>query len=66
MKKLLAILLAAMMVFTLAACGDNNTTDPDKDNPGVSQSGGNNETPSGSEVGGGNEKTNWMADYNIS
>ena len=42
MKKLLAILLAAMMVFTLAACGDNNTTDPDKDNPGVSQSGENN------------------------
>ena len=42
MKKLLAILLAAMMIFTLAACGDNNTTDPDKDNPGVSQSGENN------------------------
>ena len=42
MKKLLAILLAAMMVFALAACGDNNTTDPDKDNPGVSQSGENN------------------------
>ena len=38
MKKLLAILLAAMMVFALAACGDNSTTDPDKDNPGVSQS----------------------------
>ena len=42
MKKLLAILLAAMMVFALAACGDNNATDPDKDNPGVSQSGENN------------------------
>ena len=42
MKKLLAILLAAMMVFALAACGDNNTTDPNKDNPGVSQSGENN------------------------
>ena len=42
MKKLLAILLAAMMVFALAACGDNNTTDPDKDSPGVSQSGENN------------------------
>ena len=41
MKKLLAFLLAAMMVFALAACGDNNTTDPDKDNPGVSQSGNN-------------------------
>ena len=42
MKKILALLLAAMMVFALAACGDN-TTDPDKDNPGVSQSGENND-----------------------
>ena len=39
MKKLFALLLAVMLVFSLAACGDNNTTDPDKDNPGVSQSG---------------------------
>ena len=43
MKKLLALLLAMMLVFSLAACGDNNTTDPDKDNPGVSQSGENND-----------------------
>ena len=42
MKKILAILLAAMMVFALSACKDNNTTDPDKDNPGTSQSGENN------------------------
>ena len=42
MKKLLAVLLAAMMLLSLAACGDNNTTDPDKDSPGVSQSGENN------------------------
>ena len=42
MKKILAILLAAMMLLSLAACGDNNTTDPDKDSPGVSQSGENN------------------------
>ena len=41
MKKLFALLIALMMVFALAACGDNNTTDPDKDNPGVSQSGNN-------------------------
>ena len=41
MKKLLALLLVGMMIFSLAACGDNNTTDPDKDNPGVSQSGEN-------------------------
>ena len=49
MKKLLALLLAAMMVFSLAACGDNNTTDPDKDNPGTSQSdnkGGSERVPS--------------------
>ena len=49
MKKVLAILLAAMMVFALAACGDNNTTDPDKDNPGTSQSdnkGGSERVPS--------------------
>lgn len=42
MKKIFALLLAMMMIFSLAACGDNNTTDPDKDNPGVSQSGENN------------------------
>ena len=42
MKRILAIILAAMMLLSLAACGDNNTTDPDKDNPGVSQSGENN------------------------
>ena len=53
MKKLLAILLAAIMLLTLAACGDNNTTDPDKDNPGVSQSGENNN--SGEENKGGKE-----------
>ena len=41
MKKLFALLLVFLMVFSLAACGDNNTTDPDKDNPGVSQSGNN-------------------------
>ena len=41
MKKLFALLLAMMMIFSLAACGDNNTTDPDKDNSGVSQSGNN-------------------------
>ena len=35
------------MVFALAACGENNTTDPDKDNPGVSQGGENNEDQGG-------------------
>ena len=37
MKKLLAILLAAMMTLTLAACGDNNKTDTDKDDSKASQ-----------------------------
>ena len=49
MKKLLAILLAAMMLLSLAACGDNNTTDPNKDNSGTSQSdnkGGSERVPS--------------------
>ena len=49
MKKLLALFIALMMVFSLAACGDNNTTDPDKDNPGTSQSdnkGGSERVPS--------------------
>ena len=53
MKKLLALLLAAMMLLSLAACGDNNTTDPDKDNPGVSQSGENNNN--GESTGGDNQ-----------
>ena len=45
MKKLFALLLVFLMVFSLAACGDNNTTDPDKDNPGTSQGGENNDNP---------------------
>ena len=44
MKRIISILLAMMMLLSLAACGDNNTTDPDKDNPGVSQSGENNDS----------------------
>ena len=55
MKKLFALLLAMMMIFSLAACGDNNTTDPNKDNPGVSQSGENNDDKGGSENQGGEE-----------
>ncbi len=55
MKKLFALLLAMMMIFSLAACGDNNTTDPDKDNPGTSQSGENNDSQGGEENKGNNE-----------
>ena len=58
MKKILALLLAAMMVFALAACGDNNTTDPDKDNSGVSQSGENNDDNGGEDNSGTTEPDN--------
>lgn len=37
MKKILAILIATLMFFSLVACGNNSITDPDKDNPGTSQ-----------------------------
>ncbi len=37
MKRLLAILLTAMMVFALVACGDNGDNPGDTDNPGTSQ-----------------------------
>ena len=52
MKKLFALLLAMTLVFSLAACGDNNTIDPDKDTPGVSQSGENNDSQGGENNGG--------------
>ena len=58
MKKLLAILLAAMMLLSLAACGENNTTDPDKDNPGTSQSGENDDDQGGESTVGGSEENN--------
>ena len=52
MKKILAIFLATFMLLSLVACGDNETTDPDKDNPGVSQSGENNDSQGGENNGG--------------
>ena len=42
MKKLFALLIALMMVFSLVACDLGNTEDPNKDNPGTSQNGGEN------------------------
>ncbi len=39
MKKLFALLLALMMIFSLAACGDNNKPDADKDSSAISQNG---------------------------
>ena len=50
MKKLLAILLAAMMVFALAACDTGDDPNPSgSNNPGTSQ----NDTPGGTENQGG-------------
>ena len=49
MKKLLAILLAAFMLLSMVACDLGNTEDPNKDNPGTSQSdnkGGSERVPS--------------------
>ena len=44
MKKILAILLAAMMLLSLAACGDNETpSGSEGDKPGTSQGGENND-----------------------
>ena len=57
MKKLLAILLALMMVFALAACGNNETpSGSEGDKPGTSQSGENNDSQGGENNGG--EKPN--------
>ena len=52
MKKLLALLLAAMMVFALAACNTGDDPNPSgSNNPGTSQ----NDTPGGTENQGGEE-----------
>ena len=59
MKKLLALLLALMMVFALAACDLGNTEDPNKDNPGTSQSGENND---GGEENNGGTTYDWPSD----
>ncbi len=60
MKKLFAILLAAIMMFSLAACG-NNDDDPSgsENNPGTSQSGnqGGESTNSGGNEGAANSGT---------
>lgn len=43
MKKLFAILLAGVMIFSLVACGTNDKPSGNEDNPGASQSGENND-----------------------
>lgn len=53
MKKLLALLLAGLMLLSFAACGTNDNPSGNEDNPGVSQT----------DNKGGDE---WMAKYNMS
>lgn len=52
MKKLVALLLAAIMVFTLAACSGNTETssDPQNNNQGTTQPQNNNPPASGAEI----------------
>ena len=58
MKKLLAILLAAMMVFALAACGNNETpSGSEGDKPGTSQGGESNNGGESTNNGDGNTET---------
>ena len=59
MKKLFALLIALMMVFSLAACDLGNTEDPNNDNPGTSQSGENND---GGEENNGGTTYDWPSD----
>ena len=48
MKKILLLLLSVVLVFSLVACGNEETPDPSgSENPGVSQSGENNEDQGG-------------------
>ena len=59
MKKLFALLLAMMMIFSLAACTNNENTDPSgSDNPGTSQSGENDDDQGGESTVGGSEENN--------
>ena len=59
MKKIFALLIALIMVFSLAACDLGNTEDPNNDNPGTSQSGENN---NGGEENNGGTTYDWPSD----
>ena len=57
MKKLLALLLVLLLTFSLAACTNNENTDPSgSDNPGVSQSGENDDDQGSESTVGGSEE----------
>ncbi len=58
MKRLFAILIALMMVLSLAACGNENPGNTD--NPGVSQNGDN-----GDEGNNGGDEDDWTAGFNL-
>lgn len=59
MKKLLALLLVLLLTFSLAACTNNENTDPSgSDNPGTSQSGENDDDQGGKSTVGGSEENN--------
>ena len=59
MKKLLALLLVLLLTFSLAACGNDENTDPSgSDNPGVSQSGENDDDQGSESTVGSNEENN--------
>ena len=57
MKKLITLLLVLLLTFSLVACGNEETPDPSgSDNPGVSQSGENNDSQGSESTVGGSEE----------
>ena len=60
MKKLFAFLLALMMVLSLAACDLGNNENPNGDDPGTSQNGG--ENNDGGEENNGGTTYGWPSD----
>ena len=52
MKKILTLLLVGLLVFSLAACGEDTNDPSGSDKPGVSQSGENNDSQGGENNGG--------------
>ena len=66
MKKLFALLIALMLVFSLAACTNNENTDPSgSDNPGTSQSGENDDDQGGESTDGSEENDDVGTIYDI-